>query len=82
MKTAPHRPRKATISLRIDNGIKAAARNYARQRHVPLSSVVRDLLIRYVADCARENDEAYPDLFGQAPSQYDLPPPPRSKERR
>ncbi|MCW2247411.1 hypothetical protein M2352_003045 [Azospirillum fermentarium] len=74
MSTARQRPRKATISLRIDNGIKAAARNYARQRHVPLSSVVRELLIRYVADCARENEQAYPDLFGQPPSQYDVPP--------
>lgn len=74
MRTARHSPRKATISLRIDNGIKAAARNYARQRHVPLSSVVRELLIRYVADCARENEQAYPDLFGQPAPQYDVPP--------
>lgn len=79
MSTAPHRPRKATISLKIDNGIKAAARNYARQREIPLAAVVRELLIRYVADCARENAQAPPDLFGQSPRQFELPTMPDGK---
>ena len=63
-------PRKATISLRIDPRIKAAAKNYARQRQMPLAEVMRDLLARYVAECATENAEAAPDLFQDRPRQY------------
>ncbi|MFD1627159.1 hypothetical protein [Azospirillum griseum] len=63
-------PRKATISLRVDHQVKMAAKNYARQRQTPLSEVMRSLLVRYVAECARENAQASPDLLQQRPHQY------------
>ncbi|MBP2228603.1 hypothetical protein [Azospirillum agricola] len=63
-------PRKATISLRVDHRVKAAAKNYARQRQTPLSDVMRDLLARYVAECATENATAAPDLLKDRPPQY------------
>lgn len=63
-------PRKTTISLRIDPRIKAAAKNYARQRQTPLAEVMRDLLARYVTECATENAQAIPDLLKDRPQQY------------
>jgi len=63
-------PRKATISLRVDHQIKMAAKNYARQRQTPLAEVMRDLLARYVAECATENAQAAPDLLKDRPRQY------------
>jgi hypothetical protein len=64
------RPRKATISLRIDHKIKDVAKNYARQRQTPLAEVMRDLLARYIAECATENAKASPDLLNDRPQQY------------
>jgi hypothetical protein len=69
-----YRSRKATISLRIDSHVKTAARNYAKQRDVPLAELVRDYLTRYVEECARENELAARDLFGERPRQFDRPP--------
>lgn len=63
-------PRKATISLRVDHRVKAAAKNYARQRQTPLAEVMRDLLARYVAECATENAHSPPDLLKDRPVQY------------
>jgi antitoxin component of RelBE/YafQ-DinJ toxin-antitoxin module len=72
MEPAAYRPKKATISLRIDSKVKDAAKNYARQRDIPLAEVVRHFLVRYVEECARENAQAPHDLFGQKPRQFDL----------
>lgn len=66
----PFHPKKATISLRVDRQIKDVAKNYARQRQTPLAEVMRDLLARYVAECARENALAAPDLLKERPAQY------------
>lgn len=66
----PFQPKKATISLRVDRRIKDVAKNYARQRQTPLAEVMRDLLARYVAECARENALAAPDLLKDRPAQY------------
>ncbi|KAA0596775.1 hypothetical protein J2848_002471 [Azospirillum lipoferum] len=66
----PFHPKKATISLRVDRRIKDVAKNYARQRQTPLAEVMRDLLARYVAECARENAQAAPDLLRDRPAQY------------
>ncbi|MBP2302146.1 hypothetical protein [Azospirillum picis] len=66
----PFHPKKATISLRVDRRIKDVAKNYARQRQTPLAEVMRELLARYVAECARENAQASPDLFKDRPAQY------------
>lgn len=63
-------PRKSTISLRVDSRVKTAAKNYARQRQTPLAEVMRDLLARYVAECASENAKASPDLLKDRPTQY------------
>ncbi|MCG5242830.1 hypothetical protein [Azospirillum doebereinerae] len=63
-------PRKSTISLRVDHRVKAAAKNYARQRQTPLAEVMRDLLARYVAECATENASASPDLLKDRPTQF------------
>ncbi|WP_207461638.1 hypothetical protein [Azospirillum sp. SYSU D00513] len=59
--------------MRIDSRVKVAARNYARQRDIPLAEIVRDYLTRYVEECARENEQAPADLFGQRPRQFELP---------
>ncbi len=64
------RPGKATITLRIDDRIKNAAKYYARQREMPLAEVVRDLLTEYVEACAHENAQALPDLLGAKPAQF------------
>lgn len=69
---ARHRPRKAAITLRIDRNVMAAARNYARQRRVPLAEVVRGFLVHYVRECAHENDQTLPDLFGLRPRQFPI----------
>lgn len=64
------RSRKATITLRIDDRIKNAAKYYARQREMPLAEVVRHLLTEYVEACAHENAHASPDLLGARPAQF------------
>ncbi|PWC32723.1 hypothetical protein TSO352_19020 [Azospirillum sp. TSO35-2] len=56
--------------MRVDRRIKDVAKNYARQRQTPLAEVMRDLLARYVAECARENAQASPDLLKERPAQY------------
>ena len=72
------RPKKVTISLRVDDGVKTAAKYYARQRQVPLAEVVRDLLAGYVEACALENERASPDLLGAKPRQFAGVPYPRA----
>ena len=64
------RPRRATITLRLDGNIKDAADYYAKQRQVPLAEVVRTLLVDYVDACARENERAAPDLLGSRPPRF------------
>lgn len=66
----PRKPPQATITLKLDRNVKLAAQGYARQRHQRLAEVLIALLHQYIAACARENEAAAQDLFGDRPPQF------------